>query len=410
MVRQYDANRDRDSARRIWREAGWVQDKEQHLLEMDRFVAGGRAFVAEADGEVECLVTTAPGTIRYLSDDLPLCAITSVATGRVARRQGLASQLTANAVASSAREGALVSALGVFEQGFYNQLGFGSGGYEHSLELDPSRLLVDIEPRTARRLTREDCELVHASRLSRKRSHGGINVMPPAVTCGEMVWSPNGFGLGYNEGQTGELTHHMWCTTANVEDGRYDVQWMAYRTPEQFLELMGLLRALGDQVPVVRLREPPGIQLQDLIERPFRQWQVTSEGGFQTSNYGLACWQIRIIDLQGCLERTHLPAGEARFNLSLADPIASYLQQEDGWQWIAGEYVVTLGPSSGAESGADSSLPTLSASVASFTRLWLGVRPATGLAATTDLSAPSSLLEQLDQALLSPDPRPDWDF
>ena len=46
---------------------------------------------------------------------------------------------------------------------------------------------------------------------------------------------------------------------------------MAYQTGEQFLELMALLRSLGDQVRLVRMNEPPGIQLQDLMIQPFKQ-------------------------------------------------------------------------------------------------------------------------------------------
>jgi hypothetical protein len=42
--------------------------------------------------------------------------------------------------------------------------------------------------------------------------------------------------------------------------------------------------------------------------------------------------------------------------------------------------------------------------------LWLGVRPATGLAVTDELSGPPELLEALDWVLRLPDPKPDWDF
>ena len=72
--------------------------------------------------------------------------------------------------------------------------------------------------------------------------------------------------------------------------------------------------------------------------------------------------------------------------------------------------MVTLGPLSGAVVGVDGALPTLSASVGAFTRMWLGVRPATGLAVTDDLSGPQELLEELDGVLRLPDPKPDWDF
>lgn len=38
---------------------------------------------------------------------------------------------------------------------------------------------------------------------------------------------------------------------------------MAYRDWQQFLELMSIIRSMGDQIRVFRMREPPRIQLQD---------------------------------------------------------------------------------------------------------------------------------------------------
>ncbi|NIR38539.1 MAG: hypothetical protein GWO22_21975, partial [Actinobacteria bacterium] len=55
------------------------------------------------------------------------------------------------------------------------------------------------------------------------------------------------------------------------EDGPYRIQWWAYETPHQVRELLGLLKELGDQVASVVTWEPPGVQLQDFVERPFRQ-------------------------------------------------------------------------------------------------------------------------------------------
>ena len=70
----------------------------------------------------------------------------------------------------------------------------------------------------------------------------------------------------------------------------------------------------------------------------------------------------------------------------------------------------TLGPASSAEPGVDAGRPTLTASAGAFTRLWLGVRPATRLTVTDALAGPPELLEKLDYALRLPDPKPDWDF
>jgi hypothetical protein len=123
-----------------------------------------------------------------------------------------------------------------------------------------------------------------------------------------------------------------------------------------------------------------------------------------------AWWQMRICDLSACLAQTRLPWGELRFNLRLSDPIEKYLDEKLAWRGVAGAYVVTLGAQSAAERGYDAALPTLTASVNAFTRLWLGVRPATGLAVSDDLQGPPELLEALNEVLRIASPKPDWDF
>jgi len=225
-----------------------------------------------------------------------------------------------------------------------------------------------------------------------------------------MLWSRNGFGLGYTDGPNGELTHHLWCETKDVENGPYEVWWMSCRTREEFLELLSLLKNLGDQVRLVKLREPQGIQLQDFLKQPHKMRQVSEKSKYESKIAASAYWQARICDLSRCLDRTHLAGEEVRFNLVLTDPIKQFLDEGAPWRGVAGEYVVTLGPTSSAEPGSDASLPTLNASVGAFTRMWLGVRPATGLAWTDELSGPQDLLEQLDRVLRLPDPKPDWDF
>ncbi len=416
-LRDYDPNKDRDAVHRIWREVGWLERDKKKEEAMDLVVECGHALVAEVNGEAECLVLTVPGTIRYLDQDLSLSANTGVTTSRVARKQGLASRLTAQAVAADVASGALVAGLGMFEQGYYNQLGFGTGGYEHWIGFDPARLNVGVQARVPRRITSDDWAMAHAARLARFRGHGSCNLNPPEITRADMLWSKtdmlwseNGFGLGYCDGPGGELTHHFWCWVKEVKSGPYNVEWVSFRTSEQFLELMALIRNLGDQVRLVRMREPQGIQLQDLIEQPFKQYQVSERSKFESRMHATAYWQVRICDLPGCLERTYLRGDEVRFNLTLTDSIERFLDESAPWRGIAGDYVVTLGPSSGAEPGADASLPTLTTSVGAFTRMWLGVRPATGLAITDELSGPPELLERLDRALRLPDPKPDWDF
>lgn len=409
IFRDYDPDRDRQAALRIWREVGWLKDGEKKELGAATLIDSSHALVAEINGEAECLVNTLASTIRYMDQDLSFCAVAGVATSRVARKRGLASRLTARAVAADAAAGALVAGLGVFEQGFYNQIGFGNGGYEHFFAFDPARLRIKTKPRVPCRIGEEDWESVHASRLARLRGHGALNLLRPEFTRAEMLFTDGGFGLGYRDGPQGELTHHFW-SGARGEVGPYAVLWLVFQTAAQFQELMALIRTLGDQVRLMWLREPQGIQLQDLVAQPIKQSQASRGSDFESRMNAIANWQIRICDLPGCLARTHLRGDEVRFNLALSDPIASFLDEDAPWRGVAGEYVVRLGPVSAAERGTDDALPTLQASVGAFTRLWLGVRPASGLATTDELSAPPPLLEALDWALRLPEPRPDWDY
>jgi hypothetical protein len=225
-----------------------------------------------------------------------------------------------------------------------------------------------------------------------------------------MLWSTNGFGLGYADGPNGELTHHIWFSGKGMEHGPLNAWWMAYQTLEQFLELMALVSNLGDQIHLVRLREPAGIQIQDLIRQPFRRNRISEKSQYEARTSSYAYMQTRICDLEGCIAATELDGTPVRFNLELSDPITSVLDDEVEWQGVGGSYVVELGPESSAHQGSESGLPTLRAGVGAFTRLWLGVLPASGLAVTDDLDGPAELLADLDRILCLPEPKPDWDF
>ncbi|MHC4218253.1 MAG: GNAT family N-acetyltransferase [Planctomycetota bacterium] len=413
--RAYEAEKDKDAIHRIWYETGWIESG--HERQMDLFVEAGRSWVADVNGGAECLVLTAPGTVRYVDTDLTMSCVTAVTTSRVARKQGFAAGLTARAIAADVADGALISALGMFEQGFYNRLGFGTGGYEHLVSFAPAALRVGgrgsgaARPRVPRRITPDDWEMVHANRLRRHRGHGACNLESADLTRAEMLEHKNGFGLGFADGPDGALSHHLWGSApSDVESGPYRVEWLAWETPAQLLELLGLIKNLGDQVALIRIREPAGVQLQDLLDKPFARYTVSEGSKFENRAKAIAYWQMRICDLPQCLARTKLGPQEARFNLRLTDSIEGFLPDDAPWRGTGGDYVVTLGPSSGAEHGSDTALPTLAATVNAFTRLWLGVRPATGLSLTDDLDGPRELLEQLDAALRLPDPHPDWDF
>lgn len=406
--RKYDPEKDTEACARIWREIGWISEGDEK--EVRRFWSAGPGYVAEINGEPECMVTTTPGTMRYLNADLPFQAICGVTTGRIARKQGLASRLTANAVAEGAADGAFVAGLGMFEQGYYNRLGFGTGAYNVQARFDPVLLDVDVQISPPTRLSRDDYAAVHESRLSQPRAHGQVVLDSPQHTWGRMRANENAFGLGYFDVE-GHLTHHIWVEPAKVGQGPYHIRWMTYENGEQFLELMAVIKNLADQVRLVSMSEPRDIQIQDLIRRPFAEARVRSGGNWEMKMEVGAYRQMRILDLPHCMEYTTLECGvPVEFNLILSDPITDYLDEQSPWSGAAGEYVVKMGPNGWAVEGSDDSLPTMEATVNAFTRLWMGVRPATGLAITDDISAPGELLEALDALIHVPAPRANWDF
>ena len=408
-LRLYNEKKDKKAVQRIWRECGWLTKDKKELKAMDLFISTSRPWVAELNGEAECFVITTNGTIRHLMDDLPLCAVTGVTTSRIARKQGLAGRLTARALSDAVADGAMVAGLGIFDQGFYNQLGFGNGAYEHWVSFDPSTLKIDKHPRIPRRLSVDDWEIMHACRLKRIKTHGNCNLFPAEVTRSEMMWTENGFGLGYFDGPDDSLSHYMWCK-ARDEHGPYSINWYAYQTYDQLLELLSLMKQWGDQVFAVRMDEPPGIQIQDLLNQPFRHRSISDKTKYENRISALAYWQLRILDLQGCLDHTHLRFGNLSFNLKLHDPIENYLDDDSSWKGLSGEYIITLGDSSQADNGTHPKLATLNASVGAFTRLWMGILPATSLSLTDELSGPPELLEELDWTLRLPIPRLDWDY
>jgi hypothetical protein len=408
--RRYAHKRDAEAILEVFKEVGWLEpgkDREKDAV-THAFFKAGRSWIAELRGRAESLALAMAGAFCYLNEDLSLCAVTAVVTSTIARRLQCASRTTAEAIADAAEEGTLVAGLGVFEQGFYNRLGFGSGPYEHWIDFDPATLKVDAPSRPPHRLTASDWKAVHSSRLARKKGHGSCNVFSSELTQIEMADTPKGFGFGYYDGK--ELTHHVWLSNQGGEHGPVVMYWSAFQTYQQFLELLSLVKSIGDQFHLVKMREPPGIQLQDLIEQPFKYQRMTRQARFECRARALAYWQLRILDLKGCIEKTHLQGAPVRFNLELVDPINEHLCERKGWRGVQGTYMVNFGGQSRIEASHHDRLPTLRAEVGAFTRMWMGAQSASTLAVTDVLEGPAELIESLDRIFQIPVPHTDWDF
>lgn len=407
IIRPYKPENDQKAVHRIWKEVHWI-DKEQEKL-MDHFLAGSRALVGELGGKAECLVTSAKGTFRYLNTDLQLCAVTGVTTSRVARKQGFAGRMTAELIAADVKEGAQIAALGMFEQGYYNRLGFGTGPYENMLYFDPASLQIDAHFRVPKRLNKEDWEIIHQAMMNRKKGHGAVNLFESSITRAELGWTDGGFGLGYFDEAGNTLSHFIWIS-GEKELGPYSVKMLIYQNHEQLRELLALLKSLGDQIRLINIFEPPEIQLQDLIKQPFKGRQQSQKSPFEQKHWAEAFWQIRICDLQACIEAVELPTEDINFNLELDDPISAKLDESQSWRGLSGNYQVRLGNKSSVQPGTSNKLPSLKASLGAFSRLWLGVRPASGLAFTDELEGSEELLQELDEKLSLPKAHLGWEF
>ncbi len=406
--RDYDPQRDLKAVQRIWKECGWVKNEEEAAA-IEDFLTGGDTLVATIEGEAECCVHSTIGDIRYQDETLNFGGVSSVTTSHIARKSGFARKLTARILAIQAEQGMDVSGLGMFDQGFYDKVGFGTGSYENWIKFDPSALNVNYPFRPPQRLTREDFAEVHHAMMSRHKSHGNVCLHSVQQIKAELASTENSYGLGYYDGPDNTLSHFIWGEMKG-EHGPYTITWRAYQTTDQLLELLTLIKSLGDQVHQIGTLEFGEIQFQDLLVQPFRTKRITKSGPFEQSLSAIAYWQLRILNLNACLAKTHLNTPPVKFNLQLSDPVAEHLDQGSNWKGVAGDYVIEFGSESSATSGAQKSLPTLKTTVNAFTRLWFGVRPASSLAITDQLSGDAELITALDNSLRLPRPHLGWDF
>jgi predicted acetyltransferase len=404
-IRPFDRKRDLKSVERIWQEVGWVDSPSEaamvrHLLE------AGTCIVGCLNDSAECAVATAPGSIYYLDQELSLCVVTAVTTSRIARKQGFARVMTAMQLAEAAGQGAQVAALGMFDQGFYDQLGFGTGAYEHTIRFDPSSLLVDARFRVPSRIHQDDWAQVHSAMVGRMKHHGACTLTPPEIFKAEMAWGEDCFGLGYYSGE--QLTHFFWAES-NGENGPYTINFMAYRTIDELLELLALIKSLGDQISSVTMDEPAHVQLQPLLSQPFRHRRNTRQSAFENVHRSSAWWQIRMLDVGACVAARQWQGTPFQFNLRLTDPAVEFLPT-DGWQGVGGDYTISIGRDSSSCDGFTSGLPLLETSVNTFTRLFFGIINAHQLEASDGLVVPPELIDDLAAAFTLPRMCTSWDF
>jgi len=406
-IRSYDHKLDFEDIRKVWHEVGWMEFENTESMKI--FFESGRTTVAEVNGHAESMALSITGGLLHQTNRLNLCVVGAVTTSHIARKLGLARKITACRIAEDAANGAHVSTLGMFEQDFYNTLGFGTAAYVHIATFQPSSLKKLPKHEIPCRITAKDAEEIQAARDMQMPCHGKA-YLPLEHTLAELSWKKTGFGFGFRD-KNGILTHHIWLSGKGKEQGPYRVEWMAYQNTDQMLELFSLLKSMGDQIHSVQMIEPPHIQIQDLLNKPFFHRSITRNSPHEAGMKASAFFQIRILNLEETLKRTALNCPDFKFILKLSDPIENFLPANSLWRGCGGTYLVTLGKTCSAiKNPVYQQLPVLTCSINAFSRMWFGVRPASVLMASEDMKSDPGLIEKLDSAFNLPAPHFNWEF
>ena len=316
----------------------------------------------------------------------------------------------------AADDGAGVVLLGMFEQGFYDRFGFATGAPMMIATFDPDSLRVDHVPyRAPVRLGLDDSVAMGEAMRRRLAHHGRVTLDAADIMAAEWGFIEQPFALGYRDGD--RITHFV-AGSLEEENGPFEVQFCCYETGEQLLELLRLLHELGDQVHSVEMIEPAHLQLHPLLHTPNRQRSRSRRGAHETGTRASTWWQFRVLDVPAVVAARRWVGPPVEFDAVLTDPLDELLIDPltnaaggGASTATAGSYRIRIAEESSAERlvGAEAGVggrPVVRCSVGSFSRLWFGVRPATSLALTGEVVAPSTLLRQLDDALLLPRPQP----
>ncbi|NNE97008.1 MAG: GNAT family N-acetyltransferase [Acidimicrobiales bacterium] len=411
----FDFDRDMDDVLAMWKEVGWCDEERTEPFVREFFQANdGRSVVARLNGRAESVAHRSLGSIKYGADrELSAGAITAVTTSRIGRRLRGASRLTARSVATLGGEGCAIALLGMFEQGFYDRFGFGVGPYEHVVRVSPGSLRVPCEYRTPERFDFENhSEELYEAVVRRHRGHGGLLIGGERAARTIVMLDQQSSVYGY---RTDGVLSHWIAVEHQGEHGPDNVIAWAYETPAQCLELLRLCQEWSDQTDVIRFTEPVWLQAQDFIDAPGTNRRRTHGSKASVSTEAFAWWQIRILDLAACVRP--MVAVEDPFDVvvDLSDPIGSHLVDSgyDGsWEPLTGLWRLSFSESHSAERLPDGSeAADLTTSVNALSRWWLGVLPASALAAVGQMDGDPAIFERLDLLTAHlPRPQPGWDF
>jgi len=394
----------------LWRDAGWDQDGENAEGEARRHLTDATSYVAVDSAGICSAAVAMEGTFQCLDTALPLSAVTAVLTASYARKKGHAARLLARLLAAERERGAVVAALGVFDQGYYNRTGFGNAARDNVIVINPAALRTPAAARDALNdpdvrivpLSLRDSDALYAADLRRYKHHGSCTITKAGYIAGALERIGKkmlGLGIMYK----GALVAHF--VAQRVSEDKLDILWLIADTLPHYIQLFELIHRLSDQLEQVKMIVPPDIEIYDLIHRPLQSGVIFHGHSFDD----LYFWQLRILDLPRAIASISLPrAHPVRFALTIHDPIARYLATE--WQGLAGEYTVTLGEHSECRIGAEHALPRLEATINAFSRFWVGAASLRALSISDHFRADARLIDELTRAYVPPPPIRDCDF
>jgi hypothetical protein len=154
------------------------------------------------------------------------------------------------------------------------------------------------------------------------------------------------------------------------------------------------------------MAEPGGVQLQDFIRRPFRRYEQGRGSTYETTNMASANFQYRILDVECALTLAGELGSLPVFTLRVADPVARYLHDHDGWRGVAGDYEIRATGTTRLSEGVRE--PDVTIEVGDLTRAWLGAVPLTTLRAIRPMRIPEQLASALDRSFFAGSPHTDW--
>ncbi len=406
----YDPEKHLEGSLTTWKDAGWLEKgKEDTAAEIFKASTG---LVGTVDDSVLALVLSNTGDLHHVLHEatLPFCSVSGVTVAFQGRKEGFGAALTAELLAIAAGKGAVCAGLGMFEQGYYDRVGFSNMPYWRNFYLRPSEIDLDgsMSSRPVR-LEKEQWSEIHRSRTRRFRCHGSVN-LEPVNTMDTMLLAPGAFVMGFRD-PSGELTHHICFTSCKGENGPLHTGWLAYRNRHQFHDLMLLLRSMGDQIDLIQLMEPPGIQLQSIVKKPLAQRRRSFQDPLKRVDIRTLAWtQCRILDLKGAIDGMRCPGEPCSFSLTLHDPVEGFLDGSMAWRGCSGEYTVHLSENSFVETGHTGGSPLMRCSLNTFTKMWNGTARPAMLPFTDRVEASEELLMDLERALFMPEPSFDWDL